>query len=129
MANEVFLVNPQPVGDSIDVIEVRHDLNGVVDGRVIKPFVSESPNALFRDRSRTPREMLGKFTERPIRRVQIGGLPVRGDRVDKRVTIIGRFELPSVVNLGTELLCMGANSVDTFVDHGHDNRQHLALSA
>ena len=72
---------------------------------------------------------MGKFdgigAERLVCLAKIGGLPIAGNGMDEAIGVFLAGKL--VVDLGTEVVCMGLSSVVATVLYRDNRSQHLAL--
>lgn len=73
-------------------------------------------------------QLLRVGAERLVLRREAGPAPVRGDPRDEAIRL-GLVLDPEVGDLGTEVVGVGAESVDAVVGHGGDHGEHLALAA
>ena len=108
-------IHPQPVGDAIDVVEVRHHLYDVVDGAVVESLTAQSfhvcPLHLSGRLGQLDREIKGR----------------RRGFIQLRLTVISLdlFEQPVVIQLRPELLGVGQYSVVAVVDLRDYRGEHL----
>ncbi len=112
-------VHAQPLGNSVDVIEVRDHLRGVADGLIGKVQLAEFVDVVLRHCRRGARELRRVIAERAIRIAKFGLAIIRLDLPDPLVAF----------DLGPEVPRMGLRSVMTSVDLGDDHGEHLALGS
>ncbi len=112
-------VHAQPLGDSVDVIEIRDHLRSVANGLIGKVQAAEFVDVVLRHIRRGARELRRVVAERTIRIAEFGLGIVRLDLPDP----------PVVFDLSPEVPRMGLRSVMASVDFGNDHGEHLALGA
>ena len=112
-------IHAQPLGDAIDVIEVRNHLRGVANGLIGKVQLAEFVDVALRHLRRSARELRRVIAERTIRIAEFGLGIVRLDLSDPLVA----------VDLSPEVPRMGLRSVMASVDLGDDHGEHFALGA
>jgi hypothetical protein len=105
------------VRDPVDVVEVRHHLDRVVDGGVVETMAAERLDVGRRDGGRRTGELGGEVAQRACSRVERRRPVVDGDLADELVGCA----------LGTEVVGVGADSVVAVVLAGDDDREQLAL--
>jgi len=114
-----FVLDAHGVRDPIDVVEVGDDLDGVVDGRVSPAELAQALHVVRLDGGRGVRDLHREVAERADARLEIG-LP-----------IVVRGVVCELVRgaLGTEVVCVGADSVVAVVGARNHDREQLALDA
>ena len=112
--HEGLVLHIQGIGDPVDVVEIADDLGGVVDGRIFEATVPQSSNLRLANTGRIPSQLLGKHAQTAVLRRQLRRMPVPGDRVHEVIGLVV-IEPVLLLDLGTEVVCMRANSVDTVV--------------
>jgi hypothetical protein len=114
-----LLLDPHPVCDSCDVVEVAHDLDRVRDRGVVEALSAEHLDVALVDLGGIVRQLHGEVAQRPLA------------RRERRQPVIVRCMLRDrvVCALGTEVVCMRDRSiVAALLGRGH-GRQELALAA
>lgn len=112
-------VHAQPLGDAIDVIEIRNNLRGVANGLIGELQLVEFVDVLLRYVRRNSRELRRVIAKRAIGIAQFGPGIVRLDLPDPLIA----------VDLSPEVPRMGLRSVMASVDLGDDHGEHFALGA
>lgn len=112
-------VHAQPLGNSVDVIEIRDHLHSVANGLIRKLQPAEFVDVALRHARRGARELRRIVAERSIRIAEFGLGIVRLDLPDPLVAI----------DLSPEVPRMGLRSVMASVDPGYDHGEHFALGA
>jgi hypothetical protein len=110
-------VDAQTVGDAVDVIEIRDDLGGVMDGAVIEADGAEAFDVGVGDGSRVVRQLHRVVAEGAILFAQPCLRIVSGD-------LLGPLW---IIDLGPEVRRVGQRSVMAAVGGRHDDGQHLPL--
>ena len=123
-ADELLRLDTQSVGDPIDVIEEANNLRRVMNGDIIQPGRSQPRHILLAHRGGRAGQFLGVGAKRAIDIVQRRPPPVASDGVDESVR---RLIIGEIIDLGTEVMGMRANSVDAVVGFADHDREHLAL--
>ena len=114
----VFEVDAQAVDDTVDVVEERDHLGGIVDGLVGKAQLPQTINVSLSHCGRCFRQLDGMIAQGPIDLGQLGLGIVGLDLLDPG----------GVLDLSPEVISMGLNSVAAAVGLGHHDGQHLTLS-
>ena len=117
-SHAVFEVDAQAVDDTVDVVEIRDHLGGIVDGLVGQVQLPQTINISLGHCGRCLRQLDGMIAQGPIDLGQLGLGIVRLDLLDPG----------GVLDLGPEVIGMGLDSVPAAVGLGHYDGQHLTLS-
>jgi hypothetical protein len=112
----IFVFHAQPVGHSVDVVEICHHLGGIVDGLVAEAVVAQIVQGLRRDGRGRRSQLLGVAAQRPVGRRQVGPAPVPGDLIREDVGGVAILDPEVPCDLGPEVVCVGPNSVPAPVD-------------
>lgn len=112
-----LVVDANRLGDPVHVVEVRDDLDRVVDGGVAPAERAKGLRVLRGDGRRLERQLQREVAERADARLEIGG------------AIVVQRVLGQLVGcaLGTEVVGMRASSVVAVVRVRDDNGEELAL--
>lgn len=110
-------INPETVGDAVDVVEERDDLGCIADGEIGKPGGAQPLHVRSLNPRRRARELHRMIAERPIDRRKLG----------RRIVALDSLNPIGVVDLSTEVEGVCLRSVVTAVGFGNDDRHHLAL--
>ena len=112
-----FWVNPERIGDAVDVVEIGDDLDGVEEIAVAEAGLAQAV-AIFTLHPRwRARQLLRELAQRPFPLGQARLMVVAFDGFDQLV----------VVALGTEILPVSLDSVETVIDLRNHRGQQLAL--
>jgi len=122
--NECFQFDTQRIGDTIDVVEIRDHLRGVVDGAVTQPGGAQSLNIGWPHLGWAQRQFIGIGAQCSINRAQGRSPPVARDGMNVGV---GFFFSCEPCDLSTEVMRVAASSVDAVVRSADDDSQHFAL--
>jgi hypothetical protein len=114
-----FRLDPDSLRDPVDVVEVRDHLDRVMDRGIAPPLGPQPLDPRIADRSRLMSQLHGEVAERAHARLEVGP------------PIIVRCVLRELVwcALGTEVVCVRANSVVAVVGAGDDDREELPLGS
>lgn len=112
-----FGVNPQGIGDAIDVVEVGNHLDGVQDIAVGEPVLAEGFDILTPQRRREARHPLCKLDQGLLARRESCSPPVFLEMLGQR----------RVAGFSTEILSVCLDSIETLVGPGDDGCQHFSL--
>ena len=123
LIDPVFGDDTETVGDAVDVVEVRANLGGVVDGAVIPTRRTQIVDICRITQLRGDGQLLGVRQQRGGRTIQTCGAPVGGKAVN-HLLVFG-----AVGNLRPEVIQVCAYSVVAFVGLGGHHRDHLSLSS
>ena len=124
-ADEVFALDAQGVGDPIDVNEEADDLRSVVNRDIIQARRAQSKDIAFVHCGRRPGKFFGVRAKRPIDFVQRSRAPIAGNGVYEGVRFVSAGES---VDLGTEIMRVGLDSVVAVIHLADDDSEHFALS-
>lgn len=111
------MVDAEPLGDTVDVVEERADLGGIGDRAVVPPGVPQTLHVLGAALRGRACQLVGILEQCQGRGIQSRSSPVLGEPIGQAF----------VVDLRPEIVQMGANSVVAFVRHRRHDRDHLAL--
>lgn len=123
-AHEILQLDVKSDGEAIDVIEVTDDLSGVVNGIVVKAIRSQQFDIAVPDPGRIVGEPFGIAAQRHVGRAEIRCVPVRCQPMNEGICVrVTQFVLG---DLSTEVVSVGAQSVNTSIPHRHDHGKHFA---
>lgn len=125
--DEILGLDPQSIGDAGDVIEVSDHLSGVVDGPVVEAMPAQFFEIFGGHLILMMREFGGEVTQRPVGLRQRCAAPVAGHRAYKLVRFVRVID--DLLDLFTEVVCVGLNSIVAIELGGGDRGQHFALHA
>lgn len=114
-----FGIDPQTVGDPVDVVEVRDDLRRVVDGAIVPARGAQSLDVLRLHRARGSRELVGIHEQREGLVVETCGTEIVDKSVDERI----------VLDLIPEVAHVRGRSVAAIVGLRNDDGEHLTLGS
>ena len=117
--HKALWLDPQPIGDSVDIVEVRGDLHDVVDVAVVEAMPAQFGDLLGAHAPGRAGQVFGVFEHGAV-----GG-------ADRRLAVVGGdlVGVRWVGDLGTEVVRMGLDSVRAAVGGRDDDSNHLTLGA
>jgi len=112
-------VDAQGIGDSIDVVEVGNDLNGVQDVAVREAIIPQGFYIPTADGSGSARHLRGEPAQRLLPGGKFGAAVIMLD-------VLGQFLVPCFL---TEILPVRFDSIKAVVGPGDNRGQHFAFGA
>jgi hypothetical protein len=112
-----FEAHPEPVGQSIDEVEIGRDLYGLEDAAIVQSRIPERCEVPTPDPTRLERQLLGEREDgtEPLR--QLGAAPIPGEVEDESC-------ISSDLTERRPVMC---DSVTAPVRRGHDDRDRFTL--
>ena len=117
--HERLRLDPQSIGDAVDIVEVGGDLGNIVNIAVVEAMPPQLLDVgLIHIPGRTG-QTLGKCDHSAV------------GRRERRLAIVGSHLVSQrwVIDLGTEVVYMGLDSIRAAVGGRHNHGDHLALGA
>lgn len=112
-------IDPEGVGDAIDVVEIGDHLDRVQDVAVAQPVLAQGVEVLAPDGGGRAGQKLGEFAERLLAR----------RKFRPPVIVLDVFGQLRVGGFRTEILPVGFDSIKAVVGPGDHRAKHLALGA
>jgi hypothetical protein len=119
LAHFRFGVNAQGVGNTIDVVEVRNDFDGVQDVAVRESIFAQGFHIPAADRSGRARHQRGELAQRLL----------AGGKFRPAIVMLDVFGQLFVACFLTEILPVRFDSIEAVVGLGDNRGQHFAFGA
>lgn len=112
-------IDAQRIGDAVNVIEIRNDLDGIEDVPIGQSLLAEDCQVSRAHRGRLPRHQHCELCQSFLARSQSGAPIVALDLLGQR----------GVTGFDTEILPVSFDSIEAVVGPGNDCGKQLALGA